>query len=208
MPTLELEQLAAAGRLHYIAGVDEAGRGALAGPVVAAAVILPLAAPEQLAGVDDSKRLTPLQRERLYPLIIAHALAYGIGMTSAADIDSLGIRPATYHAMRRALSQLSPTPDQVLVDGPWPIPDWAGPQQAVVRGDQLSLSIAAASILAKVTRDRYMQAQAGLYPAYGFARHKGYATPQHLTALQRYGPTPEHRRSFAPVATVPTQPPL
>ncbi len=211
MPTLELERLVAVGPLRYIAGVDEAGRGALAGPVVAAAVLLPLEAPERLAAlaeVDDSKRLTPCQRERLYSLIITHALAYGLGVTPADMIDTLGILPATYQAMRDALRQLSPAPDWVLVDGLWPIPDWPGRQQAVVRGDQHSLSIAAASILAKVTRDRYMHDQAHRYPAYGFERHKGYATPHHLAALQRYGPSPEHRCSFAPLATATQQPPL
>lgn len=203
MANVELErQLLASHGAHFIAGLDEAGRGALAGPVVAAAVILPLDQPERLAAlsdVDDSKRLTPHQRDRLYALITAYAVAYAIGSGSSIRIDHEGILPATRHAMAEAIYHLHVAPDYLLIDGPWPLRQVRLPQETVVHGDSQSLSIAAASIIAKVTRDRYMVALGALYPQYGFEQHKGYATPQHLAALHTYGPIAHHRHSFAPI---------
>jgi ribonuclease HII len=188
--------------LRYIVGLDEAGRGAVAGPVVAAAVILPLEEParlQHLAAVDDSKQLTPRQRSALYDVILEHALAYGIGSTPAAEIDRMGILPANASAMRAALQQLQPAGEYLLIDGRMKLKNVVLPQQAVVRGDSLSLSIAAASILAKVTRDRHMIALARKFPHYGFAQHKGYCTRQHVSALNAHGPCAVHRHSFTPI---------
>lgn len=203
MANVELEhRLLASHGVHLIAGLDEAGRGALAGPVVAAAVILPLEQPERLAAlaeVDDSKRLSPHQREHLYELITAYAVAFAIGSGSSIRIDHEGILPATRHAMAEAVYHLIKTPDYLLIDGPWPLRQVRLPQETVIHGDSQSLSIAAASIVAKVTRDRYMAALGALYPQYGFEQHKGYATPQHLAALHTYGPIAHHRHSFAPI---------
>jgi ribonuclease HII len=185
-----------------IAGLDEAGRGALAGPVVAAAVILPLDLPQRLKaldGVNDSKQLTAKTRERLYSLIIANALSVGIGSTSASDIDEIGIIPSTKLAMLSALDQLDPPAEFLLIDGRIRLKNISLRQQSIIRGDGKSLSIAAASILAKVTRDRIMVALDGRYPQYGFARHKGYGTEFHRVAITRLGPTPEHRMSFSPL---------
>ncbi|KFL15157.1 ribonuclease H [Geobacillus stearothermophilus] len=187
-------ELYAAG-IERIAGIDEAGRGPLAGPVVAAAVILPPDA--YLPGLDDSKRLTAAKREALFAQIEACAVAVGIGIVSAAEIDERNIYEATKQAMAKAVSALSPPPDYLLVDA-MAVP-CALPQQRLVKGDANSASIAAASIMAKVTRDRLMKELDRRYPQYGFARHMGYGTPEHLEALRRYGITPEHRRSFAPV---------
>jgi ribonuclease HII len=202
-PTLELElALWDEMGLRYIAGLDEAGRGAIAGPVVAAAVILPVDEVDrlsELAGVADSKLLTPQRREELYAQIVTHALAYGIGSMPAAAIDEMGILPANMQAMRDALAQLPFPADYLLVDGPLPLRKVAVPQKAVVRGDSTCLSIAAASILAKVTRDRYMVALDERYPAYGFARHKGYCTAHHVAAVLAHGPCAEHRHSFSPI---------
>ncbi len=185
----------------YIAGIDEAGRGALAGPVVAAAVILPLNETIEtlLYGVNDSKQLTAKKREALFDIICQHALAYGIGQQPAAVIDEIGILSANKLAMQAAVSQLSPTPQFLLIDGRIRLPQLNIPQQAIVRGDSASLSIAAASILAKVTRDRLMMQLDGQYPRYGFARHKGYGTEFHRAAIAQYGPCPQHRHSFAPI---------
>lgn len=189
--------------LQHVAGLDEAGRGALAGPVVAAAVILPLDTPdrlEKLAGVNDSKQLTFRQRESLYELIIRHALAWGVGSTPAKDIDRYGIIPANARAMEMALAQLGTSANFLLIDGRMRLRNVALPQKSVVRGDSLSLSIAAASILAKVTRDRHMVALDATYPQYGFGRHKGYCTRQHVSAIERYGPCRDiHRYTFAPI---------
>lgn len=185
-----------------IAGLDEAGRGALAGPVVAAAVSLPLdqaQALEKLAPVNDSKQLTANQRDRMYDLVVEYALAYGVGQVSAAAIDQIGILPATRRAMIQALEAFAAPPDFLLIDGRVRLATLTIPQQSVIRGDSLSLSIAAASILAKVTRDRAMIALSDTYPQYGLAQHKGYGTKQHLTALETHGPTPIHRHSFAPI---------
>lgn len=187
-----------------VAGVDEVGRGPWAGPVVAAAVILP---PEPsalallLGQVDDSKRLTPRRRERLFGLIYRHATAVGIGRIEASEIDRRGIAAATRQAMRQALAELATRPDFVLLDF-MTLPDLSLPQRGVPHGDALSLSIAAASIVAKVTRDRWMAEQDSVFPGYGFARHKGYGTATHHAALLELGVCPLHRLSFAPVAAI------
>lgn len=202
-PDMTLEHaLAAELGVARVAGVDEAGRGALAGPVFAAAVLLPLdseALYADLAGVRDSKLLTAHARERLFDLICGRALAFGIGSTPADAIDRHGILSATRLAMTQAVAALAPAAQAVLVDGPLRLVAGNLPQRAIVRGDRLSLSIAAASILAKVSRDRYMILLDQPYPDYGFARHKGYGTAEHLAALGRLGPMGEHRRSFAPL---------
>ena len=203
-PTL-LEEMALYEQGHSIlAGLDEAGRGCLAGPVVAAAVILPLQLAQEevmtrFIGVNDSKQLTAQTRERLYKVIMQHALAVGVGFGSAALIDEINILQATKHAMRVALTQLSLQPQALLLDA-LTLPDITLPQRPLIKGDARSLSIAAASIIAKVTRDRLMLELHQQYPVYGFDRHKGYGTQAHLTALHCYGATPEHRRSFAPVS--------
>jgi ribonuclease HII len=176
-----------------IAGVDEVGRGPLAGPVVAAAVVL---APDAfLPGLDDSKRLAPRRREGLVAAIRAQAVAWCIAEVDVGEIDRVNIAQAAFLAMRRAIQGLGVAVDHVLVDG-FRIPGYAGGQTAIVGGDHLSNSIAAASVLAKVHRDARMAAWDGVWPGYGFARHKGYGTPEHLAALERLGPCPLHRRSF------------
>ncbi len=182
-----------------MAGVDEAGRGALAGPVVAAAVILPPGA--RLRGLADSKVLTAAARERLYARIRARALAVGVGSAEAATVDAANILQATLMAMAQAIGALRPSPDVVLVDGTI-APPVAIPCRTIPHGDALVPAIAAASIVAKVTRDRLMADLAGRYPAYGFDRHKGYGTADHQVALRRHGPSPIHRVSFAPVRAV------
>jgi ribonuclease HII len=179
-----------------IAGVDEAGRGPLAGPLVVAAVILPPGC--WLPGLNDSKKLTAAVRERLDGEIRAVALAYAIEVIPVARIDELNILRATHVGMRAALRALSPAPELALIDG-LPLPDSPVPQHNLVKGDARSASIAAASILAKVTRDRAMVELDHCYPQYGFSRHKGYPTAEHLLALQRYGVSPVHRLSYAPV---------
>lgn len=185
-----------------VAGVDEVGRGALAGPVVAAAVILPpnrAALAPLLGRVDDSKRLTPRQREMLFGEVITLALAACVGRCEAADIDRWGIAAATRRAMSLALAGLSCPPDYVLVDF-LTLQDLKCPQRGIPHGDALSLSIAAASIIAKVTRDRWMCEQDRVYPGYGFGQHKGYGTAFHRESLERLGPCALHRMSFAPLA--------
>lgn len=203
MPTIELETaVCQENNLRYIAGLDEAGRGALAGPVVAAAVILPLedgALLDTLAEVNDSKQVTAARRDVLFEQIMQVAITYGIGATPPDVIDAIGIIPATKLAMQAALKQLDPVADYLLVDGRLRLSAIPTPQQSVIRGDSLSLSIAAASILAKVARDRQMIAADTTFPAYGFARHKGYGTAQHLAALSEHGPCVIHRHSFAPI---------
>ena len=179
--------------VRYAAGVDEAGRGALAGPVIAAAVILPDDA--MITGLDDSKRLTPARRDVLYDEITDLATAVGVGRSDAAVIDTVNIRRANLLAMKEAVEALSPAPGHLLIDGIDTI-DWQGPQTTVVGGDARSVSIAAASIIAKVTRDRIMVACDPDFPEYGFARHKGYGTAAHLSALEAHGPSTVHRRSF------------
>lgn len=180
----------------YIAGMDEAGRGPLAGPVVAAAAILPI--PCRLPGLADSKLLRAAARERLFELIQREAVSIGIGVAEARLVDRLNVLRATYLAMRQAIAQLEPRPELVLVDGRG-LPGTPVPERAVLRGDRLCGSIAAASIVAKVVRDRLMAELEERYPGYGFGRHKGYATAYHLARLCELGPCPEHRLSFAPV---------
>jgi ribonuclease HII len=197
---LELE-LWAGGR-RAVAGVDEVGRGALAGPVVAAAVILPPDPPALtplLGRVTDSKQLTARQRAAVFDEIIRLAVAVGVGRCEACDIDAWGIAPATRRAMSRALAGLACPPDFVLLDF-LTLPDYPCAQRGIVHGDALSLSIAAASIIAKVTRDRWMCEQEAQFPGYGFAQHKGYATEHHRTALGQLGACALHRLSFAPLA--------
>ncbi len=187
-----------------VAGVDEAGRGPLAGPVVAAAVVMEpgfLVREEgaSLRLLTDSKKITARRRDLFFDLLTASAeVRYAVAIVDAAEIDATDILRATHCAMARALAGISPAPDFALVDGR-PVPGLPCASRAVVRGDGASLSIAAASVLAKVTRDRFMQDLDRRYPQYGFARHKGYGTRAHLDALRAYGPSPCHRRSFAPV---------
>ena len=194
------ERLARAEGHTLIAGLDEVGRGPLAGPVVAACVILPSDFP--LEGIGDSKALTERQRERAEPRIRREALAVGLGVVEAATIDRINILQASREAMRQALRALNPTlfPTVALVDG-LAIPDLPCPaQRPIVKGDSLCASIAAASIVAKVFRDALMRRWDAEYPEYGFAGHKGYGSARHLAALREHGPCPLHRRSFAPVA--------
>jgi ribonuclease HII len=180
-----------------IAGVDEVGRGPLFGPVVAAAVILQRGC--CLQGLNDSKKLSEKKRNELDPEIRANAIAWAIASVDAETIDRINIRQASLLAMRRAVEQLALSPDFLLIDGRDTI-DWECPQQAVIHGDAISLSIAAASVLAKVHRDRLLVELDREFPGYGLARHKGYGSPEHLAALARLGPTPLHRKSFHPVA--------
>jgi ribonuclease HII len=178
-----------------IGGVDEVGRGCLAGPVVAGVVVLDPA--RRLRGIRDSKQLSAAQREDLYGDITAHAVAWAVGRAEAAEIDACNIRQASFLAMRRAIFSLVPLPDLLLVDA-FLIPSVPIPQRAIVHGDALCTSIAAASIVAKVTRDRWMLDLHAADPRYGYDRHKGYATAEHLAAVARHGYSPEHRRSFRP----------
>ncbi|HEY8468699.1 MAG TPA: ribonuclease HII [Longimicrobiales bacterium] len=182
--------------LQFLAGVDEAGRGPLAGPVVAAAVILPEGV--AIEGVDDSKRLSPAVREELAEEICGRALCYGIGAASTREIDRLNILRATHLAMQRAVRRLRIRPDHLLVDG-LPVPALGEAHTAVVEGDRRVHSIACASILAKVTRDRLMRRLAKRYPGYGWEQNAGYGTAEHRAAIERLGLTPHHRRSFRPV---------
>ena len=195
-PDLRYERRFWKSGLAAIAGVDEAGVGPMAGPVVAAAVIF---APESfIKGVHDSKQLTPEQREDLFPLIGAKAIALGVGVAGHVEVDELNIYWAAMLASERALAALTQRPDHVLVDGRL-IPNLKLPQTKIVGGDRKSFCIAAASIIAKVTRDRMMLEYDAAYPGYGFASHKGYSTPEHLAALRSLGPCEIHRRSFEPV---------
>ncbi|HEX5305602.1 MAG TPA: ribonuclease HII [Dyella sp.] len=182
---------------RLVAGVDEAGRGPLAGPVVVAAVILDPARP--IVGLDDSKKLSEKKREALYPQVIERALAHCVIVVEAGEIDRLNIFQATMAGMSRAVAGLPLTAHEALIDGNKLPRDLPCAGRAIVGGDALEPAISAASILAKVTRDRLMVALDALHPGYGFAVHKGYPTPAHLDALQRLGPCPQHRRSFAPV---------
>ena len=176
-----------------VCGVDEAGRGPLAGPVCAAAVILP--AGLVIEGVNDSKKLSEKKREELFPVICEKALAYGIGWADEREIDEINILQATYRAMKRAVESLPLTADYALIDGNR-MPPLAIPGTTIIKGDALSMSIAAASILAKVSRDRVMVQLSREYPQYGFEKHKGYGTAAHVQALREYGPCPLHRQSF------------
>ncbi len=184
---------------EIVAGVDEVGRGPLAGDVVAAAVILDPKRP--IAQLNDSKKLSAKQRERLYDLIIDGALCYALGRANVSEIDTINILQASLLAMSRAAAALSVQPGFIYVDG-LHCPRWDYRSTAVVKGDSKVDCIAAASIIAKVTRDREMEAMEAQYPGYGFAKHKGYPTPVHLQALERLGPCPAHRRSYKPVQVV------
>ncbi|PON18972.1 ribonuclease HII [Candidatus Entotheonella serta] len=181
-----------------VAGIDEAGRGPLAGPVVAAAVVLP--DESRIDGLQDSKRLTAKQRDRVYEAILQHALDYGVGMVSSTEIDQLNILQAAREAMRRALSELQLQPDLALIDGNQKI-DSGIAECTIVRGDARCASVAAASVVAKVTRDRLMTAYAARFPGYGFEQHKGYPTRAHYECLRALGPCAIHRLSFRGVAT-------
>ena len=205
-PSLRYERACWAQGAADVAGIDEVGRGAWAGPVVAAAVILPPdpAIGDALAAVDDSKKLLPAQRERLAALITRHALATAVGLAAPDEVDHGGLLPATARAMERALAALAYDPDHVLLDG---LPLRALPRRhtAIVRGDSSCLSIAAASIIAKVARDALMRALDDTYPGYAFGAHKGYGTRAHIAALHERGPSPIHRLSYAPVAAITAQ---
>lgn len=193
---LAFERAARARGYRLVAGVDEAGRGPLAGPVVAAAVVLPeRLSPRALRGLRDSKQLAPDVRRRLYHSILDHALDFGIGVVGERVIDRINILQASLLAMRRAVACLRAAPDLLLVDG-LHAPAVAGDRQPIVEGDDRSLSIAAASILAKVTRDAVMERYHAQFPDYRFSQHKGYPTPEHLQALARHGPCPIHRMTF------------
>ena len=189
----EIEHRARQQGYELICGVDEAGRGPLAGPVCAAAVILPWDL--EIPGLNDSKKLTDARRRELFPIIQEKALAYGIAFASPQEIDEINILQATFLAMERALAQLSVKPDLALIDGNRSR-DFGLPVETVIKGDARSANIAAASILAKVTRDDYMIEQSKIYPAYGFEVHKGYGTKRHYAALEEFGPCPIHRASF------------
>ena len=195
-PTHFFEEEARRCGYRRVAGLDEAGRGPLAGPVVGAAVILPRRF--FLPGLDDSKRVNAQDRELLFEAITQRALAWSIGVATETEIDTLNILEATKLAWKRALELLKPPPDFLLIDAVT-LPGVGVPQRAVIKGDNLSSSIAAASILAKVHRDRCMQDYHLRYPSYNFHIHKGYPTPEHLCFLDKFGPCPAHRRSFRPV---------
>ncbi len=195
-PTEEFERAARLCGYRRIAGIDEAGRGPLAGPVVAATVVLPVRC--RLSGIDDSKQLSEGERARLYAAILEHAVGMGVGSADVGEIDRLNILEATKLAMRRAIDQLAPPPDYLLIDAVT-LPGIAIPQRPIIKGDSLSLSIAAASIIAKVTRDRLMAEYHDMFPEYDFLSHKGYGTREHLQRLARHGPCSIHRRTFTPV---------
>lgn len=192
---LVFEHAARTNGFSRIAGVDEAGRGPLAGPIVAAAVVLA----EPVPGLNDSKQLTAEQRDMLFDALQGKEHDIGVALVDAAEIDRIGIQAANYGAMAQAVAKLKKAPDFLLVDG-FALPGVVQPQQRLIKGDSRSLSIAAASIIAKVTRDRIMESLDRDYPEFGFGKHKGYATSEHLAALAQHGPCPIHRKSFAPIA--------
>ena len=196
-PTDEFELEARRRGYRRVAGLDEAGRGPLAGPVVAAAVILPTRC--RLAGINDSKQVSELERTRLYEVIIQRARAVAVGVATEQEIDRLNILEATRLAMSRALTSLTPSADCLLIDAVT-LPNLAIPSRSIIKGDTLSMSIAAASIVAKVTRDRMLVMYHHAYPVYNFLSHKGYGTEEHLQRLAQHGPCAIHRRTFAPVA--------
>lgn len=193
-PTFQEERALINAGYTAIVGIDEAGCGALAGPVVAAAVIFPLNS--RLAKIKDSKLMSPAAREELYPKILSKAKAFGVAESSVNEIETFGLRQATFLAMRRALGQISEV-DYVLVDG-YLVPGITFPQKRIIKGDRTVKSIAAASVIAKVTRDRIMVKYEEQYPEYGFAKHKGYGTRVHEAAITKHGPCPIHRMNFRP----------
>ena len=200
----EFERVLWSQSVARVAGVDEAGRGPLAGPVVAAAAILPprwaqTGLPAELSGLNDSKQLSETQREKYFTFLTGcDEIEFGVALVSAAVIDQINILQATHRAMNDALGQLSPLPPHALVDGR-PVKTLRVPQTAIVKGDARSYSIAAASVLAKVTRDRLMRELSAQFPEYGFAEHKGYGTAKHLAAIAKHGACPIHRQTFAPL---------
>ena len=196
-PSFEYEKRIKNRGFKLIAGVDEAGRGPLAGPVVAAAVIF--TSTKKIKGLKDSKKLSPSTRERLYQEILDIATSVGVGIVSEQVIDEFNILNATLLAMHEAIQRLSATPDHILIDGKKILQWLAITQTAVPYGDNISATIAAASIVAKVTRDRIMNRLSNIYPGYGFSRHKGYGTAEHIKILKRRGPLPIHRKTFQPV---------
>ena len=195
-----IEQMLYDKGMEHICGVDEVGRGPLAGPVVAAAVIMPSDC--HIEGLADSKKLTANRRERIFEKIVELELPCAIGIIDNECIDRINILKASLMAMRKAVTELKQSPDFVLVDGIFTIPKIDQPQYAIVKGDQHCPSISAASIMAKVTRDRIMDKYQVLYPSFSFAQHKGYPTKQHIAELREHGPTDIHRKSFKPVAEV------
>ncbi len=201
MPHLQKEIALLRQGYRFVAGLDEAGRGAWAGPVVAAAVILPLDQadlPARLAHLRDSKEMSPALRDRLFDVIMAAAAAVGVGQASAEQVDSLNVVGATRLAMQQAIAQLAIAPEALLLDH-IKLPAVLLPQQSFPKAENISLSVAAASVVAKVTRDRLMVELHATYPQYGFDRHKGYGTRQHRAALAQFGPAPCHRLSFQPL---------
>lgn len=193
MPDYSFELAARDAGYRHVCGIDEAGRGPLSGPVVAAACVLEPGT--EIPGLNDSKKLTPKKRDLLYDLVIERATDFAIGFATPEEIDSINILNATMLAMRRAIAALKEPADYALVDGNC-IRDYPIPARAIIKGDSLSMSVAAASILAKVTRDRLCLEDDRQYPLYGFAKHKGYGTAEHIAALRTYGPCPIHRKTF------------
>jgi ribonuclease HII len=205
MPSFRHEKRCAEAGAILIAGIDEVGRGPLAGPVVAAVAVIDRAVAKRrlLRLIDDSKKLTPDEREDAYAAIVESGVVrYAVGEASVEEIDTINILQATFLAMRRALQAMTEQPDLVLIDGNRAPPELGCRAETIVGGDARSYSIAAASIIAKVTRDRYMRGLAAAFPGYGWETNVGYARPEHLAALTRLGPTAHHRRSFAPVRLV------
>ncbi len=199
LPTLDSERELGAAGYRSVAGVDEVGRGALAGPVFAAAVVVPFGVDfAWLPLVRDSKQLSPRQRERLFGRIQQDSIPMGLGEASHSVVDEIGIVEATRLAMCRAVEHLPVAPDFLIIDA-LTLPGLRSPQKGIVHGDQMCISIACASVVAKVSRDRHMVEQDALYPGYGLANHKGYGTIRHMASLRQLGPSPIHRRSFAPV---------
>ena len=199
MPDYSIEQSLHEKGYTYVCGIDEAGRGPLCGPVFAAACILPDGL--FIEGLNDSKKLTEKKREKLFDIICEKAISYGIAFATNEEIDEINILNASQLAMRRAVAMLSPTPDLVLVDGNI-ARDFEMDAQPIIKGDALSMSIAAASILAKVTRDRYCEEMDKAYPEYHFAQHKGYPTKEHMDLVRALGPCPIHRKTFEPVRSI------
>lgn len=193
MPDYSFELAARDAGYRHVCGIDEAGRGPLSGPVVAAACVLEPGT--EIPGLNDSKKLTPKKRDLLYDLVIERAHDFAVGFATPEEVDSINILNATMLAMRRAIAALKAPADYALVDGNC-IRDYPIPARAIIKGDSLSMSVAAASILAKVTRDRLCLEDDRQYPMYGFAKHKGYGTAEHIAALRTYGPCPIHRKTF------------
>lgn len=193
MPDYSFELAARDAGYRHVCGIDEAGRGPLSGPVVAAACVLEPGT--EIPGLNDSKKLTPKKRDLLYDLVIERATDFAVGFATPEEVDSINILNATMLAMRRAIAALKEPADYALVDGNC-IRDYPIPARAIIKGDSLSMSVAAASILAKVTRDRLCLEDDRQYPMYGFAKHKGYGTAEHIAALRIYGPCPIHRKTF------------